>query len=64
MTAKAYIIDDDSELNIDNKCYIEDVSSEEEKENTKDKNESKPKLEFIVPGCVTGEGCNNCGNCY
>lgn len=51
MTSKAYIADDDSALNTESKCYIEYDSSD-------------PELKFMVPGCISGNKCNGCGNYF
>ncbi|AZV57665.1 hypothetical protein [Clostridium sp. AWRP] len=69
MTVKAYIIDDNLEYfnnNSEIKCHIENNSFEDNDANTDNENKEKssPELKFIVPGCITGNNCNNCGNCH
>lgn len=65
MTVKAYIAEDDPDLSAESKCHIEYDSSQDNKENTnEDENKTKTELKFIVPGCITGKGCNGCGNCF
>jgi len=53
------------------KAYIIEVPDKktEKSDELKSKDIKKSKnisnnMKFIVPGCKTGEGCNNCGNCH
>jgi hypothetical protein len=54
------------------KAYIIEIPDKKDGKSDEIKNKKSSKrssnisegMKFIVPGCKTGEGCNNCGNCH
>ena len=70
MAVKAFIIEVPDDKNSEKRVCVQAgkiSESDDQLESAKaDQSQIKKtgEMTFLTPGCMTGEGCNHCGNCH